>query len=157
MTEWTPERIVLLKSLIADKHSGSEAASTLGISRSAAMGKAARLGLSFISVPPKSGPKRIRKPAKARPQTFRPNLSLANLERAREAAEAIGGQFINSKPFDFPDDRSKLVVLTKLTDSTCRWPYGDPGEILYCGEMAQEDKPYCADHCRIAFNSPTRR
>lgn len=35
----------------------------------------------------------------------------------------------------------------------CQWPVGEPGTrgFRFCGEPAEEGKPYCLSHCRIAF------
>ena len=35
----------------------------------------------------------------------------------------------------------------------CFWPFGDPREpeFHFCGAVAIEGKPYCADHCALAY------
>ena len=35
----------------------------------------------------------------------------------------------------------------------CRWPFGDPGtnEFYFCGEKQVIGKPYCIDHCLLAY------
>jgi len=35
----------------------------------------------------------------------------------------------------------------------CRWPFGDPGtdEFRFCGEKQVMGKPYCIDHCLLAY------
>jgi GcrA cell cycle regulator len=35
----------------------------------------------------------------------------------------------------------------------CRWPYGDPGtdEFHFCGQKQEIGKPYCIDHCMLAY------
>jgi GcrA cell cycle regulator len=35
----------------------------------------------------------------------------------------------------------------------CRWPFGDPGtdEFHFCGATQEIGKPYCLDHCMIAY------
>ena len=40
-----------------------------------------------------------------------------------------------------------------LTESTCRWPVGDPGkgDFFYCGSRSKTGLPYCAYHSRIAY------
>ena len=35
----------------------------------------------------------------------------------------------------------------------CRWPFGDPGtdEFHFCGATQEIGKPYCLDHCMLAY------
>ena len=35
----------------------------------------------------------------------------------------------------------------------CRWPFGDPGtdEFHFCGAKQEIGKPYCLDHCMLAY------
>ena len=35
----------------------------------------------------------------------------------------------------------------------CRWPFGDPGtdEFHFCGAKQVIGKPYCIDHCLLAY------
>ncbi len=43
--------------------------------------------------------------------------------------------------------------LLELTDATCRWPVGDPGEadFAFCGAAPFKPYPYCVGHCLIAY------
>jgi len=36
---------------------------------------------------------------------------------------------------------------------TCLWPIGDPADadFRFCGEPAQAARPYCAEHCALAY------
>jgi GcrA cell cycle regulator len=45
-------------------------------------------------------------------------------------------------------------TLLQLNSRTCKWPVGDPTEndFFFCGAKPIEGKPYCACHCRRAFN-----
>ena len=35
----------------------------------------------------------------------------------------------------------------------CQWPIGDPQEkdFRFCGDKSMEGKPYCENHCNIAY------
>ena len=37
--------------------------------------------------------------------------------------------------------------------SECQWPFGDPQdkEFYFCGVKTHEGKPYCEEHCNIAY------
>ena len=51
-----------------------------------------------------------------------------------------------------------LVKLAELKISDCRWPVAEAdGEMLFCGEPAKNDCPYCAAHTAIAYHPAARR
>ena len=41
----------------------------------------------------------------------------------------------------------------------CKWPIGDPGEegFHFCSSRAKPGRPYCVEHCRVAYKPPERR
>lgn len=44
--------------------------------------------------------------------------------------------------------------LAELKANECRWPVNEAsqGDVhLFCGAAAVAAKPYCADHCRLAY------
>lgn len=47
------------------------------------------------------------------------------------------------------------VSLMDLKLSSCRWPIGDPKEdsFHFCGAQTTTGKPYCPEHCKIAYTS----
>ncbi len=51
-----------------------------------------------------------------------------------------------------PKGKCTLMDL-KLT--TCHWPVGDPkdADFHFCGEQTVTGKPYCAEHCKLAYTS----
>ncbi len=55
---WTSNKIEQLRVLVEARKTGSQAAEILGCSRNSAIGKAARLGLHFCSIPSPTRPKR---------------------------------------------------------------------------------------------------
>lgn len=38
----------------------------------------------------------------------------------------------------------------------CEWIYGEPKDGKTCGKPTHKDKPYCADHCRLAYRKTTK-
>jgi hypothetical protein len=56
--------------------------------------------------------------------------------------------------------RAQLLALSGVVASpprVCQWPHGDPGAIDYhvCGSTdVIEGKPYCAEHCAVAYRKP---
>jgi len=54
------------------------------------------------------------------------------------------------------------VRLMDLKFGDCKWPIGDPkhDDFRFCGQRRREGRPYCQDHCRLAYREPehaTRR
>ena len=50
-------------------------------------------------------------------------------------------------------------TLLELTEETCRWPIGDPGQadFFFCGGRTITSLPYCAFHSRVAYQPPNMR
>jgi GcrA cell cycle regulator len=50
-------------------------------------------------------------------------------------------------------------TLLELTEETCRWPIGDPGQadFFFCGGRTITSLPYCAYHSRVAYQPPNLR
>ena len=47
------------------------------------------------------------------------------------------------------------VDLLMLTDCRCKWPINDGGPMIFCGEVKQLDRPYCAFHATEAIGKGT--
>ena len=47
----------------------------------------------------------------------------------------------------------KFVGTADLTDRMCRWPFGHPEEpeFRFCGKQRIAGRPYCAEHCALAY------
>jgi GcrA cell cycle regulator len=50
-------------------------------------------------------------------------------------------------------------TILELTESTCRWPVGDPGscDFFFCGGNTVSGLPYCPCHARLAYQPATDR
>ena len=48
-----------------------------------------------------------------------------------------------------------IVTLMDLKLNSCRWPIGDPKDedFHFCGADTVTGKPYCSEHCKIAYTS----
>ena len=49
-------------------------------------------------------------------------------------------------------------MLTAAPKRGCEWPEGHPDEadFRFCGKDRFEDKPYCLDHCAVAYVVPEK-
>ncbi|MBR0693618.1 GcrA family cell cycle regulator [Bradyrhizobium lablabi] len=167
---WTEERVAQLTKLWASGLSCSQIAEAMGCfahcgdrGRSAVIGKIHRLGLPQ--------PEGKRKPKPLRPREPRPPR--VNLGRGRIMSLLPGGPIAprrkrEAPPAQTPDLHEALkseapdgtgVKLRELTEFNCHWPKGDPHEpdFEFCGAPALHDLPYCAHHCRIAYQETRTR
>jgi GcrA cell cycle regulator len=151
---WTDERVELLKKLWADGLSASQIAAELGgITRNAVIGKVHRLGLSG----------RAKSPSSAAP---RPRKARSSGQMLRVSRPTIRGNTALAYDYD-PEPEPELLeipveqrkTLLQLNEHTCRWPVGDPGgpEFYFCGGDTATELPYCAYHCRVAYQPASER
>ena len=155
---WTDERVETLRKLWTDGLSASQIAGELGgITRNAVIGKVHRLGLSGRAKAPSTAVPRQRKPraaAQYAPRAPRPamrgNTALAQPAYAYLDYEAEPEQDPITDNIIPMGQRCSIV---ELTEATCRWPIGDPGsaDFYFCGGKTVASHPYCAHHCRMAY------
>lgn len=168
---WTDGRVERLKELQKDGLSASRIAADLGGfghapdgGRNAVIGKLHRIGLSVGGgpyVPQKAGEKIVRKPKPRLPKnpkppkpangSLRPRPTKATPERLEQAQANYRAAAEATEPSPYAS--ACAVTLLQLTAETCRWPLGDPStsEFRFCGMLPCGGLPYCAPHCRIAY------
>jgi len=167
---WTDERVARLAKLWAEGLSASQIAADLGgVTRNAVIGKVHRLGLSGRAKPAgKSNAASRRKPA-ARAAGGSGGGGGGHT-RTRQTTRTVGNTVIK---VDFEEDVafrpkpvedlvmpvSRELGLLQLTESTCKWPTGDPTMpgFSFCGHSTNDDKPYCQFHNKLAFQPPSER
>ena len=151
---WDDDSVALLKKLWAEGLSGGQMAMRMhGVSRSAIIGKAMRLGL-----PGRITTSRIRRPKKPR---VRAKLVWSNpTSPAARAFRAL------NLPVDAPPPVEEVEIPLKqrktiatLADSSCRWPIGDPqhADFHFCGGEKMTGLAYCEPHARRAYQPPQPR
>ena len=149
---WNDERVETLKRLWAEGLSASQIATELGgITRNAVIGKVHRLGLSG----------RAKTPTTANP---RPRKARAHSRMIRVTRPAVLGNTALATAFEYESEAEPEVVdnvipmgrrrsLIELSEHSCRWPIGDPGDadFFFCGGQTAGSLPYCPHHCRVAY------
>lgn len=164
---WTDERVELLKKLWSDGLSASQVAAELGgVTRNAVIGKVHRLGLSGRAKTT-TNTQRARRP---RNQSSRPAR-----QTPASPAPTIGATALktDTKPQVAPQPKAKekpqldavVVPISKrasiltLTETTCKWPIGDPGDgdFHFCGCKSEAGSPYCEYHAEIAYQPSADR
>lgn len=144
--DWSDERIELLKKFWADGLSASQIAGQIpGASRNAIIGKVHRLGLARRHSTAPSVTMRVRKPRQANGHHH--VGAVHKIARKRfdhvDPAEQIT---------DLPSDQSDCAVAFMEAGLNCRWPLGEPThDMMVCGAKPYEGLPYCARHCRLAY------
>jgi GcrA cell cycle regulator len=63
------------------------------------------------------------------------------------------------RPSTKPEPKlADIIRLDRLGADMCSWPVGNPSdeEFHFCGEKAVVGKPYCTEHCGVAYLKPAR-
>ena len=163
---WTDERVELLKKLWGEGLSASQVAAELGgVTRNAVIGKVHRLGLSGRAKTTSTAQRARR----SRPANPRPSRTSSN------AAPTMGATALkaDAKPQAAPQPKaqtkpeedavvvpiSKRASILTLTENTCKWPIGDPGDgdFHFCGHKSEPGAPYCKYHADIAYQPSADR
>jgi GcrA cell cycle regulator len=78
--------------------------------------------------------------------------------RSADPAPAWAGPAAEPKTLGFVEFSARLTIM-ELKTSSCRWPVGEPTspDLRYCGARHVEGHPYCASHCRAAFQPMAAR
>ena len=118
----------------------------LGFTKNAVVGKAHRIGLERRPSPiRRTAAKPDRKKARS------PIIPILKFETIKEIDKNIPKQ---QKSF-LPTVKN---LVTNNTKRACEWPEGHPDEsdFKFCGKDRFEDKPYCLDHCAVAYVIPEK-
>jgi GcrA cell cycle regulator len=131
---WTDKKIDTLKRLWGKGMTASQIAGELGdgITRNAVIGKAHRLKLP------------------SRPSPVKPE------PEAKPAAHPTPAPKVEAPA---PSGEGKGLSLLELTETTCKWPIGHPGDedFYFCGKPSRPGVPYCPEHCLMAYQAQLPR
>lgn len=157
---WTDDRVARLSKLWADGLSASQIAADLGgVTRNAVIGKVHRLGLSG-RVKPKGngGTTARRKPTQPR-KPRQPKLNPQPNGSVNGSAHHQHDDVLLKEPAALEAPASRKITLMQLTETTCKWPTGDPTMpgFSFCGHTSQDEKPYCEFHSKLAFQPASER
>ena len=161
-TGWGDDAVSRLRSLWDEGHSTSEIGRRLGVSKNAVIGKARRLKLSRRPSP-------IRSVGSGSPrQSRRPLPKLAEIAPVRGTAPKASPAAAASPPtpsaISVPSVAAVQAAATlpflRRGTVACCWPLGEPGahSFRFCDAPAVAGKPYCEEHCALAYQKqPDRR
>ena len=143
---WNDDNVARLRELWDQGLPTAQIGKLLGFTKNAVVGKAHRIGLERRPSPiRRSAAKPDRKKARS------PITPKLNFEATK----------VDTKPVTQVQKSFPLVVKNLISNNTkrgCEWPEGHPDEsdFKFCGKERFEDKPYCLDHCAVAYVIPEK-
>ena len=143
---WNDENVARLRDLWDQGLPTAQIGKLLGFTKNAVVGKAHRIGLERRPSPiRRTAVKPDRKKARS---PIMPKLNF-------EASEEKSNETINTKTAFQPPVKN---LLSNNNKRGCEWPQGHPDEIdfHFCGKERFEEKPYCLEHCAIAYVLPEK-
>lgn len=143
---WNENNVTRLKDLWDQGLPTAQIGKLLGFTKNAVVGKAHRIGLERRPSPiRRTAIKPDRKKARS-PVMPKLNFETEKVEEQRNIIEV--------KTFQ-PSFKNLLSANGKRG---CEWPKGHPDEpeFHFCNQERFEDKPYCLNHCSIAYVIPEK-
>jgi len=142
---WDENNVTKLRELWDQGLPTAQIGKLLGFTKNAVVGKAHRIGLERRPSPiRRSAVKPDRKKARS------PVLPKLNFENKQDKVTSRN------------ESTSFQPMIKNLFNSSvkrgCEWPKGHPDEIdfHFCGKDRFEDKPYCLEHCAVAYVVPDK-
>jgi len=121
---WTDERVEQLKQMWIDGLSASQIAARLGgVTRNAVIGKVHRLGLSG-----RGAPTRVTRRRPAAPRAPRATTASSTPRRETASKKTAVAPAPEPEELEVISDPDAQANLLELTEQTCKWPNGDPGD-----------------------------
>lgn len=178
---WTDERVETLKKLWMEGLSASQIAGQLGegVTRNAVIGKVHRLKLSARAKPTNStprarpaarpAPRRVASPSSAGMSnmgaTAKPRPTMSSRPQSMGATALAHNPEMETQLYVAPVvqelfiPEDKRLSLLQLSESTCKWPIGDPlsKDFYFCGQHSLESGPYCEFHSRRAYHQVDKK
>ena len=143
---WNEENVSKLKDLWDQGLPTAQIGKLLGFTKNAVVGKAHRIGLERRPSPiRRTAVKPDRKKARS------PIMPKLNFEKANEVSE---GNYSEVKMYQ-PKIKN---VLSTSSKRGCEWPMGHPdeNEFHFCNKERFDEKPYCLEHCAVAYVIPEK-
>ena len=143
---WNDDNVAQLKDLWDQGLPTAQIGKLLGFTKNAVVGKAHRIGLERRPSPiRRAAIKPDRKKARS---PVMPKLNFEEKHAEQKETSTIRRAF---QPLT-------KNILDQNAKRGCEWPEGHPNELEFhfCGKERFEDKPYCLDHCAVAYVIPEK-
>ena len=143
---WDDNNVSKLRELWDQGLPTAQIGKLLGFTKNAVVGKAHRIGLE-------------RRPSPIRRTAVKPDRKKARSPIIPKLNFEVKKDEVKEAPVHqqtFPPLVKNLF--TKRVKRGCEWPEGHPDEsdFKFCGKERFEDKPYCIDHCAVAYVIPEK-
>ncbi len=139
---WDENNVTKLRELWDQGLPTAQIGKLLGFTKNAVVGKAHRIGLE-------------RRPSPIRRTAVKPDR--------KKARSPVMPKLKFEKTLDTQNDQTSFQPVVKNLFGTntkrgCEWPMGHPDEsdFHFCNKTRFEDKPYCLDHCTVAYIIPEK-
>ncbi|MDR1027523.1 MAG: GcrA family cell cycle regulator [Rickettsiales bacterium] len=151
---WSATLTAKLKFLFDKGLSTAEIGKRLGFTKNAIVGKINRLGLNEKKPAAKAAAKKTA--AKPAPKPIIKKAAPIKKPTKQEAKATEAGARVRAERL-----MRQSAALMALKADQCRWPMGNPDtdDFKFCGEKCFAGKPYCFEHCKLAyqFTQPRKR
>ena len=143
---WDDNNVSKLRELWDQGLPTAQIGKLLGFTKNAVVGKAHRIGLE-------------RRPSPIRRTAVKPDRKKARSPISPKLyfevkKDEVKENLVHQQTFQ-PVIKN---LFTKTVKRGCEWPEGHPDEsdFKFCGKERFEDKPYCIDHCAVAYVIPEK-
>ena len=143
---WNDDNVARLKELWDQGLPTAQIGKLLSFTKNAVVGKAHRIGLERRPSPiRRTAAKPDRKKARS------PVMPKLNFEKTITEEKIYTPQVGSFQP-------SVKNMITSISKRGCEWPEGHPDEpeFHFCNKDRFDEKPYCLDHCSLAYVIPER-
>ena len=143
---WDDNNVSKLRELWDQGLPTAQIGKLLGFTKNAVVGKAHRIGLE-------------RRPSPIRRTAVKPDRKKARSPIIPKLNFEVKKDEVKENPVHQQTFQPLVKNLfTKSVKRGCEWPEGHPDEsdFKFCGKERFEDKPYCIDHCAIAYVIPEK-
>ena len=141
---WNESNVARLKELWDQGLPTAQIGKLLGFTKNAVVGKAHRIGLE-------------RRPSPIRRTAVKPDRKKAR----SPIVPTLKFETLKEEVKETPKQTFQPAVKNLFNTQTkrgCEWPEGHPDEsdFKFCGKDRFEDKPYCLEHCAVAYVVPEK-
>ena len=138
---WNESNVARLKELWDQGLPTAQIGKLLGFTKNAVVGKAHRIGLE-------------RRPSPIRRTAVKPDRKKAR----SPIVPTLKFEASKEEPKRETFQPTVKNLFANHTKRGCEWPEGHPDEsdFKFCGKDRFEDKPYCIDHCAVAYVIPEK-
>jgi GcrA cell cycle regulator len=143
---WDDNNVSKLRELWNQGLPTAQIGKLLGFTKNAVVGKAHRIGLE-------------RRPSPIRRTAVKPDRKKARSPIIPKLNFEVKKDEVKENPVHQQTFQPLVKNLfTKSVKRGCEWPEGHPDEsdFKFCGKERFEDKPYCIDHCAVAYVIPEK-